>query len=62
MQTRKYRIKIWNDTGIPDAIRRYCKDHSVSVNAFANQAISEKLQNMDVHSMTIEEIMEAEKE
>lgn len=57
---RSYRIKVWNDTGIPGELRRWCEDHASSVNAFVNQAIAEKLQRMDIHSMTIAEIEEAE--
>lgn len=53
---RVYRVKLWEDSGIPAELRRYCSEHGVSINAFANQAIAEKLQRMDVHSLTIEEI------
>lgn len=58
---RSYRVKIWDDTGIPEELRKWCNDHSESVNAFVNKAIAEKLQKMDVHSMTIEEIEEVER-
>lgn len=58
---RSFRVKIWNDTGIPEELRRWCDDHGVSVNAFVNEAIAEKLQRIDVHSMTIAEIEEAER-
>ena len=58
---KSYRVKIWNDTGIPEELQKYCKDHGMSTNAFVNKAIAEKLQNMDVHSMTIAEIEEAER-
>lgn len=58
---RSFRVKIWNDTGIPDELRRYCKEKSVSINAFVNAAIAEKMQKMDIHSMTISEIEEAER-
>ena len=57
---KSFRVKIWNDCGIPDELKRYCEDHNESVNAFVNKAIAEKLQRMDVHSMTIAEIEEAE--
>lgn len=53
---RVYRVKLWEDSGIPAELRRYCAEHDMSINAFANRAIAEKLQRMDVHSMTIEEI------
>lgn len=56
-----YRIKLWNDSGIPDALRNFCTDHGVTVNAFVNEAIAEKLSRMDVHSMTIAEIEDAER-
>lgn len=56
-----YRVKIWDDSGIPEELRRCCNDLGISVNAFVNQAIAEKLQKMDVHSMTIEEIEEVER-
>jgi len=42
-------------------LQRYCEDHGVSINAFANKAIAEKLERMDVHSMTIAEIEESER-
>lgn len=58
---RSFRVKIWDDTGIPDELRRWCAEHGESVNAFVNKAIAEKLQKMDVHSMTIAEIEEAER-
>lgn len=58
---KSFRVKIWNDCGIPDELKRYCKDRNESVNAFVNKAIAEKLQKMDVHSMTIAEIEEAER-
>ena len=58
---RIYRVKLWDDTGIPEAMRRWCDDHGKSVNAFVNQAIVEKLRGMDVHSMTVEEIEEVER-
>ena len=58
---RSFRVKIWDDTGIPEELRKWCADHSESVNAFVNQAIAEKLQKMDVHSMTIAEIEEVER-
>jgi len=58
---RSFRVKIWNDTGIPEELRRWCDDHGVSVNAFVNEAIAEKLQRIDVHSMTIAEIEEVER-
>ena len=57
---RKIVVKIWNDTGIPEELRRCCDETGVSVNAFVNKAIAEKLQRMDVHSMTIAEIEEVE--
>lgn len=53
---RVFRVKLWNDSGIPAELQRYCEEHGISVNAFANQAIAEKLERMDVHSMTIAEI------
>lgn len=53
---RVFRVKLWNDSGIPAELQRYCEEHGISVNAFANQAIAEKLQRMDIHSMTIAEI------
>ena len=59
--TKSFRVKIWNDSGIPDELRRYCNDHGISTNAFVNIAIAEKLQRMDVHSMTIAEIEEVER-
>ena len=58
---KSFRVKIWDDTGIPEELRRWCKDHCMSVNAFVNMAIAEKLQKMDVHSMTIAEIEEVER-
>lgn len=59
--SKSFRVKIWDDCGIPDELRRYCRDHNESVNAFVNKAIAEKLKRMDVHSMTIAEIEEAER-
>ena len=53
---KEIRVKIWNDTGIPDAILEYCSAKKISVNDLARQAIAEKLSRMDVHSMTIAEI------
>lgn len=58
---KSYRVKLWDDTGIPDELRRCCEENGMSVNAFVNKAIAEKLQRMDVHSMTIAEIEEAER-
>jgi len=58
---KNFIVKLWNDTGIPDALRKYCADCGITVNAFANKAIAEKLQRMDVHSMTIAEIEDAER-
>jgi len=59
--SKSYRVKIWNDTGIPAELERYCKEKGVSVNAFVNKAIAEKLERTDAHSMTIAEIEEAER-
>ena len=53
---RVFRVKLWNDSGIPAELQRYCADHGVSINAFANQAIAEKLQRMDVQRLTVAEI------
>ena len=58
---RVFRVKLWNDSGIPAELQRYCADHGITVNAFVNQAITEKLQRMDVHSMTVAEIEEIER-
>ena len=58
---KSFRVKIWNDSGIPNELQRYCKDHEVSVNAFVNKAIAEKLQKMDVHSLTVEDIERIER-
>ena len=57
---KSFRVKIWDDCGIPDELKRYCKEHNESVNAFVNKAIAEKLQRMDVQSMSIAEIEEVE--
>ena len=56
-----FRVKLWNDSGIPQELQRYCADHGITVNAFVNNAIAEKLNRMDVHSMTIEEIEDLER-
>ena len=58
---KSFRVKIWNDTGISEELRRCCAETGLSVNAFVNKAIAEKLQRMDVHSMTIAEIEEVER-
>lgn len=58
---KSFRVKIWDNCGIPEELRRYCRDHNESVNAFVNKAIAEKLERMDVHSMTIAEIEGAER-
>lgn len=60
--SRVFRIKLWNDSGIPSDLREYCDKCGISVNAFVKMAIAEKLERMDVHSMTIAEIEEREKE
>ena len=51
-----YRVKIWEDTGIPRAMQKYCETFGISMNELAKRAISEKLSRMDVHSLTIAEI------
>lgn len=58
---KSFRVKIWDDSGIPTELKRYCDEKGVSVNAFVNKAIAEKLERMDVHSMTIAEIEEVER-
>lgn len=58
---KSYRVKIWNDTGIPEELQKCCKHSGKSVNAFVNEAIAEKLQKIDVHSMTVAEIEEVER-
>lgn len=55
------RVKIWNDTGIPEAMQKYCDDHNISMNELAKRSIAEKLARIDVHSMTIAEIEDAER-
>ena len=59
--SKVFRVKLWNDSGIPEELRKYCDDHNTTINAFANEAIAEKLRKMDVHTMTIAEIEEAER-
>ena len=58
----RFNVKLWNDTGIPDALRKYCNDHNMTAAQFVNMAVDEKLSNMDVHSITISEIEEVEQE
>lgn len=58
---KSYRVKIWDDSGIPAELKRYCDEKGMSTNAFVNKAIAEKLERMDVHSMTIAEIEEVER-
>ena len=58
---RVFRVKLWSDSGIPSELQRYCDEHGVTINAFVNVAIAEKLSRMDVHSMTIAEIEDAER-
>lgn len=54
-------VKIWNDTMLPDAMQKYCCDHNISLTDLAKISIAEKLARTDIHSMTIEEIEEAER-
>ena len=58
---RSFRVRIWNDTGVPEELIRCCENNMESVNTFVNRAIAEKLKRMDVHSMTVDEIEEAER-
>ena len=61
VRQKEYSVKIRLDSGIPDEIRRYCEEHSMRFSEFVNLSIAEKLQKMDVHSMTIAEIEEVER-
>ena len=58
---RSYRVRIWNDTGVPEELLRCCANNKESLDAFVKRAVAEKLKRMDVHSMTIEEIEEVER-
>lgn len=58
---RSYRVRVWDDSGIPEELLRCCANNAESVNAFVNRAIVEKLKRMDVHSMTVAEIEEVER-
>ena len=56
----RFKVRIWEDTGIPQALRKYCEDHKMSPKEVANAAIAEKISRMDIHSMSIAEIEEVE--
>ena len=58
---KDYSVRIRIDSGIPTELRRYCEEHNIQISKFANIAIAEKLQKMDVHSMSIAEIEEVER-
>jgi len=56
-----YTISVSDDTGIPEALRFHCEKNGISINSFIAESIAEKLSRMDVHSLSIAEIMEIER-
>ena len=54
--SREYKIRIWEDTGIPEAMRKYCKANDMKMAELVRKSIAEKLERMDVHSLSIAEI------
>ena len=59
---KEYSVSIRNDTGIAQAMEKYCEENNISLNGFMVQAVKEKLAKMDVHSMSLTEIEDAERE
>lgn len=57
---RKYAITFNAESGIAQALRKYCEDNSMPVNKVIVETIAEKLRSMDVHSLSIAEIEEIE--
>jgi len=57
-----YTLRVPENSGIPKAIKDYCGKTNTSVNALISQSIAEKLSAMDVHSLSIAEIEEIERE
>lgn len=56
-----YTVRISDDTGIPQLMRRFCNNTGTSINNFIAESITEKLSRMDVHSLSIAEIEEIER-
>ena len=59
---RNYIVSIRRDTGIAQAMEKYCEQKGLPLNGFMVQAVREKLTGMDVHSMTVDEIEERERD
>lgn len=51
-----YTVRIADESGIPGALRDYCGKKQIPFNAFIAESVAEKLERMDVHSLSIAEI------
>ena len=58
---RKFAITFNAESGIAQALRKYCKENGVPENRFIAETVAEKLRTIDVHSLSVAEIEEIEK-
>ena len=57
---REFAVTFNAESGIAQALRKYCKSEGIPVNRFIVETIAEKLRGMDIHSKSIAEIEEME--
>lgn len=57
---RQFAITFNAETGVAQALRRYCEQNGIPINRFIVETVAEKLQRMDIHSLSIAEIEEIE--
>lgn len=57
---RKFAITFNAESGVAQALRKYCKENGVPENKFIAETVAEKLRSIDVRSLSIAEIAEIE--
>jgi len=58
---RKFAITFNAESGIAQALRKYCRENGVPENRFIVETVAEKLRTINVHSLSVAEIEEIEK-
>ena len=58
---RQFAITFNAETGVAQALRKYCEQNGIPINRFIVETVSERLRDMDIHSLSIAEIEEIEK-
>ena len=58
---RQFAITFNAETGVAQALRKYCEQNKIPINRFIVETVAEKLQGMDIYSLSVAEIEEIEK-